>query len=101
MIEMLSSSVASLEPPPIVTTTLEASATKTTMVVAPLPIEIASEPQGQASALASTSQLADPAAETAEQTQTASLIVLELEGQPPLAPADLIVLSPESEDDAT
>ena len=43
--ETLPSSVASLEPPWIVTE----------IVVAPLPTAIASEPQGQATALASTS----------------------------------------------
>jgi hypothetical protein len=86
--ETISSSIASSERPPIVTTTLEATTT-------------VSATQGQASALASTSQLADLAIETAEQTQTASLTVPESEGQPPLAPADSIVLSPESDDDAT
>jgi hypothetical protein len=62
--------------------------------MATLPREIALEPQGQASSSAPTSQLADPV------TETASLVVLELEGQPPLAPAGPTVLSPESEDDA-
>ena len=66
--ETLSSSVASSEPPQIVTPTLEASATETKIVVAPLPTEIASEPQGQATASSSTSQLADLVTETIEQT---------------------------------
>jgi hypothetical protein len=55
MIETLPSSVASLEPPPIVTPTLEASATETEAAVAPLPIETPLEPQGLATVLASTS----------------------------------------------
>ena len=59
-IETLPSSVASLEPPQIVTK----------IVVASLPTAIASEPWGQATASASTSQLADPVTETAEQTPT-------------------------------
>ena len=54
-IETLLSSVASSEPPHIVTPTLEASATEIEIVVAPLPTETASEPQGQATASASTS----------------------------------------------
>ena len=44
MIETLPSSVASSKPPPIVTPTLEALATETETVVAPLPTETASEP---------------------------------------------------------
>jgi hypothetical protein len=50
--------------------------------------------QGQALASASTSQLDDPTNETAEQTQTASLTVPELEGQPSLALAGPTVLNP-------
>ena len=49
-------SVASSEPPRIVTET----------VVAPLPTAIASEPQGQATTLASTSQLANLVTKTIE-----------------------------------
>ena len=64
--ETLPSSIASSEPPRIVTPTLEASATETKIVVAPLPTEIASEPQGQATALASTSQLANLFTKTIE-----------------------------------
>ena len=54
-IETLLSSVASSEPPHIVTPTLEALAIETETVVAPLPIDTALEPQGLAIALASTS----------------------------------------------
>jgi hypothetical protein len=69
--ETLPSYVASLEPPPIVTPTLEASATEasaieTETIVAPLPTKTSSEPQGQAIVLASTSQLVDPVTETME-----------------------------------
>jgi hypothetical protein len=60
--ETILSSVALIEPPPIITTTLEATA-------------IVSTTQGQASASTSTSQSADPITMTAEQTQTASLPV--------------------------
>ena len=42
--ETLLSSIASSEPPQIVTPTLEALATETETVVAPLPTEIALEP---------------------------------------------------------
>ena len=54
--ETLPSTIASLEPPRIVTE----------IVVAPLPTAIASEPQGQATALASTSQLANLFTKTIE-----------------------------------
>ena len=53
--ETLPSSVALSETPRIVTPTLEASAIETETVVSPLPTETASEPQGQATASASTS----------------------------------------------
>ena len=89
--ETLLSFVASSEPPRIVTET----------VVAPLPTTTATEPQGQAIASTSTSQLVDPVIETAEQTQTFPLPASESEGQPPIALAGLTVLSPESDDDAT
>ena len=68
--EMNPSSVASSEPPLTVTPTLDISATVKLAVVAPLFIVTPSEPQGQATTLASTSQLADPVTETAEQTPT-------------------------------
>ena len=55
MIETLPSSVASSKPPPIVTPTLEASATETETVVASLPRETILEPHGQAIASAPTS----------------------------------------------
>ena len=54
--ETLPFSIASSEPPRIVTET----------VVAPLPTAIASEPQGQATTLASTSQLANLVTKTIE-----------------------------------
>jgi hypothetical protein len=65
--ETIPSSVALTEPPPIVTTTLEATTT-------------VSATHGQASASASTSHLADLVTETIEQTQTASLPILVSEG---------------------
>ena len=52
------------QPPPIVTTILEAPATLTDVA----PIEIALEPQGQAIVSTSTSQVANPVIETVEQT---------------------------------
>ena len=64
--ETIPSSVASSEPPLIVTPTLEALAIETTTVVAPLPTETPSKPQGQATALASTSQLGNLVTETVE-----------------------------------
>ena len=64
--ETLPSFVASLEPPPMVTPTLDTSATETAVVVAPLPIETPLEPQGQAIVLASTSQPIDLGTETTE-----------------------------------
>ena len=66
--ETLSSSVASSEPPQIVTPTLEASATETKVVVAPLCTEIVLEPQGSATVSATTSQLADLVTKTMEKT---------------------------------
>ena len=89
--ETLPSFVASSELPRIVTET----------VVAPLPTMTATEPQGQAIASTSTSQLVDPVIETAEQTQTFPLPASESEGQPPIARAGQSVLSLESDDDAT
>ena len=62
--KMIPSSIASSEPPLIVTPTLEVSAT--TAVEATLPTVTPSEPQGQATTLASTSQLADLVTETTE-----------------------------------
>ena len=53
--ETIPSSVASSEPPLIVTPTLEALAIETTTVVAPLPTETPSKPQGQATTTASES----------------------------------------------
>ena len=50
--ETISSSIASSKPPPMVTPTLDASATETTAVVAPLPTETPSEPYGQATTIA-------------------------------------------------
>ena len=52
---MILSSIASSEPPPIATPTLEASVTETAAVVAPRPTETPSEPQGQATTTASES----------------------------------------------
>ena len=101
MTEALSSSVASSELPPIVTPTLEASATETETIVASLPTETVLEAQGQATALATTTRLANLITETAEQTQTASLPISELEGPPSLAPAGPTVPNLESDDDAT
>ena len=64
--ETIPSSIALSEPPLTITPTLEVLATAA--VVAPLPIVTPSEPQGQATTLASTSQLADLVTKTAEQT---------------------------------
>ena len=64
---MISSSVASSEPPQIVTPTLEASATAAEADVAPLPTVILLESQ---------------AAPGTEQTQTALPSLLATEGQP-------------------
>jgi hypothetical protein len=58
----------------------------------------ASEPQGQPTASASTTQATDPVSETVEKTQTAPLIASESHG--PIAPAGQSDLSLESEDDA-
>jgi hypothetical protein len=80
MTKTLSSSMSSLEPPLIVTPTLEASATETEAVVAPLPTETPSEPQGLAIVLTSTSQLADLVIETTKQTQTTSPRLLVTQG---------------------
>ena len=62
--EKILSSVASSEPPLKVTPILEVSAIAA--VEATLPTVTPSEPQGQATTLASTSQLADLVTETAE-----------------------------------
>ena len=67
-IETIPPSIASFEPPLIVTPTLEASVIETPTVVAPLPIETPLEPQGQAIVSTSTSQVANPVIETVEQT---------------------------------
>ena len=61
--KMIPSSIASSEPPLTVTATLEVLATAT--VEATLPTVTPSEPQGQATTLASSSQLADPVTKTA------------------------------------
>ena len=65
---MIPSSVASTEPPLIVTLTLEVSAIATVAVVAPLPLVTSSEPQGQATTIASALPQAGPAIESIKQT---------------------------------
>ena len=66
--EMIPSSIASSEPPLTVTPTLEVLATATAAVVAPLPLVTSSEPQGQATTIASALPQTDPAIESTEQT---------------------------------
>ena len=77
---MIPSSVASSEPPLTVTPTLEVSETATAVVVALLPLVTSSEPQGQATTIASALPHANPAIESTEQTQTASPQLLVIEG---------------------
>ena len=58
--------------PPSTSSVSEAPVTEPVAVVAPIPIESAIEPQGQAATTTLESRPADPATETAEQTQTTS-----------------------------